>query len=53
MAQALSVGLINNDNDKSFAVEVVKSYLNYGFDYILLGMRKVEYVEQLCHQFVT
>jgi aryl-alcohol dehydrogenase-like predicted oxidoreductase len=50
-AQALSVGLITNEIEKPFSVEIIESYLNYGFDYVLLGMRKVEYVEQVSHFF--
>ena len=50
-AQAISVGLLTNETDRPFAIEIIESYLNYGFDYVLLGMRKVEYVEQVSHLF--
>lgn len=50
-SQAANVGLISNETSQPFAVEVIESYLNYGFDFVLLGMRKVEYVNQVSHLF--
>lgn len=49
--QASSVGLIPERSDRLFAVDVLETYLNYGFDYVLLGMRKPEYVHQVSHLF--
>lgn len=49
--QASDVGLIPVENDRPFAVDVIEAYLNYGFDYVLLGMRKPEYVTQVAHLF--
>lgn len=49
--QASSVGLIPERSDRLFAVDVLETYLNYGFDYVLLGMRKPEYVRQVSHLF--
>lgn len=49
--QASSVGLIPIKTDQAFAVDVIETYLNYGFDFILLGMRKPEYVHQVSHLF--
>jgi aryl-alcohol dehydrogenase-like predicted oxidoreductase len=51
--QAAEVGLIDSDTGKPFAVDVIESYLNYGFDYVLLGMKKTEYVKQVQHLFHT
>lgn len=45
--QAISVGLIEEISDRDFAKEVVSTYLNYGIDYVLVGMKKPEYVDQL------
>jgi hypothetical protein len=45
--QAISVGLIDEINEKNFAKEVISTYLNYGIDYVLVGMKKPEYVDQL------
>ena len=50
-SQAEKVGLISDEKDRPFAVVVIESYLNYGFDFVLLGMRKVEYVDQVSHLF--
>ena len=45
--QALEVGLLNPIDDSQFAKEVIETYLSYGIDYVLVGMRKVDYVDQL------
>ena len=45
--QAISVGLIEEINERDFAKEVIATYLNYGIDYVLVGMKKTEYVDQL------
>jgi aryl-alcohol dehydrogenase-like predicted oxidoreductase len=50
-AQAASVGLIEKETTQVLAVEVIETYLNYGFDFVLLGMKKVEYVNQVSHLF--
>jgi aryl-alcohol dehydrogenase-like predicted oxidoreductase len=50
-SQAESVGLIPADSDKPFSVDVIETYLSYGLDYVLLGMKKVEYVDQVKHLF--
>lgn len=49
--QAQQVGLLPEDPDKKFSVMAVETYLDYGFDYILVGMRKPSYVEELSHLF--
>ncbi|MFA6235708.1 MAG: aldo/keto reductase [Bacteriovorax sp.] len=49
--QAASVGLIPSESERPFAVDVLETYLNYGFDYVLLGMKKPEYVNQVKHLF--
>lgn len=49
--QARSVGLLPDDSDKPFAVDVIETYLSYGIDYVLLGMKKPEYVDQVKHLF--
>ncbi|MGZ3809646.1 MAG: hypothetical protein ACXVCE_16310, partial [Bacteriovorax sp.] len=50
-SQAESVGLIPIQTGQLFAVDVIETYLNYGIDYVLLGMTKVEYVNQVKHLF--
>lgn len=45
--QAISVGIIQEIGKEDFAKEVIETYLNYGIDYVLVGMRKPEYVDQL------
>ena len=49
--QAETVGLLPRTNELPFAVNVIEAYLNYGIDYVLLGMKKIEYVEQVSHLF--
>lgn len=49
--QAQQVGLLPIDDNKSFAVMAVETYLDYGFDYVLIGMKKPEYVDQMKHLF--
>ncbi len=49
--QAQQVGLLPEDNSKVFSVMAVETYLDYGFDYVLVGMRKPEYVNQMKHLF--
>lgn len=49
--QAISVGLLPNEENKAFAVMAVETYLDYGFDYVLVGMKKPEYVDQMKHLF--
>lgn len=50
-SQAENVGLIAKGSDQPMAVDVIETYLNYGFDYVLLGMKKIEYVEQASRFF--
>lgn len=45
--RAISVGLIQEISAKDFALEVIETYLNYGIDYVLVGMKKTEYIDQL------
>ncbi len=45
--QAVSVGLLPEGDERPFAVMAVETYLDYGFDYVLVGMRKPEYVDQM------
>lgn len=49
--QASDVGLIDGESKKLFSVDIIESYLNYGFDYVLLGMKNIEYVKQVQHLF--
>lgn len=49
--QAIGVGLLPAETDRPFSVEVIKAYLDYGIDYVLLGMKKIEYVNQVSHLF--
>ena len=49
--QATQVGLLPIEEDKPFATMAVETYLDYGFDYVLVGMKKPEYVDQLKHLF--
>jgi aryl-alcohol dehydrogenase-like predicted oxidoreductase len=45
--QATEVGLLPDLADRPFAVMAVETYLDYGFDYVLVGIRKPEYVDQM------
>ena len=49
--QAQQVGLLPDDEDRPFATMAIETYLDYGFDYVLVGMKKPEYVDQLKHLF--
>lgn len=49
--QAQQVGLLPEEDGKPFAVMAVETYLDYGFDYVLVGMKKPEYVDQMKHLF--
>ncbi len=50
-AQAESVGLIPSQTGQVFSVDVIEAYLNYGIDFVLLGMKTVEYVDQVSQFF--
>jgi aryl-alcohol dehydrogenase-like predicted oxidoreductase len=50
-AQAEQVGLLPENADKPFATMAIETYLDYGFDYVLVGMKKPEYVDQLKELF--
>ncbi len=45
--QAKSVGLIAQENNRDFALEVIQIYLDYGIDFVLVGMKNPLYVDQL------
>lgn len=49
--QAQQAGLLPSEEDRPFATMAIETYLDYGFDYVLVGMRKPEYVDQLKHLF--
>ena len=49
--QANALGLLRMDSNASFAVVAVETYLEYGFDYVLVGMKKKKYVEEMAHLF--
>ena len=49
--QAQQVGLLPDEENRPFATMAIETYLDYGFDYVLVGMRKPEYVDQLKHLF--
>ncbi len=49
--QAQDVGLLPLNVEKPFAVMAIETYLDYGFDYVLVGMKKPEYIDQLKHLF--
>lgn len=44
--QAQSMGLLPDSNDP-LTVKAIKAYYSYGVDYVLVGMRKAHYVEEL------
>lgn len=46
-SQAQQVGLLPENSDQPFATMAIETYLDYGFDYVLVGMKKPEYVDQL------
>ncbi len=49
--QAQEVGLLPLDSNEAFSTMAIETYLDYGFDYVLVGMKKPEYVNQLKHLF--
>jgi hypothetical protein len=49
--QACNVGLLPLESESLFAVQVIEAYLDYGIDYVLLGMKNEEYVRQVSHLF--
>lgn len=49
--QAQQVGLLPDGEERPFATMAIETYLDYGFDYVLVGMKKPEYVDQLKHLF--
>lgn len=49
--QAQKAGLIPEHSTKVFSVEVIETYLSYGIDFVLLGMRRPEYIDQVKHLF--
>ena len=49
--QAQKMGLLPDNIDKPFATMAIETYLDYGFDYVLVGMKKPEYVDQLKELF--
>ena len=49
--QAQEVGLLPLNEEIPFSVMAIETYLDYGFDYVLVGMKKPEYVDQLKHLF--
>ena len=49
--QAQDVGLLPEASDRPFATMAIETYLDYGFDYVLVGMKNPEYVDQLKHLF--
>lgn len=46
-SKALEHQLVQEISANDFAQEVLLSYLNYGIDWVLVGMKKPEYVDQL------
>ena len=46
-SQAQQVGLLPEGDETPFAKMAIETYLDYGFDYVLVGMKKPEYVDQL------
>ena len=49
--QAQNVGLIPAHSTQGFSVDVIETYLNYGIDFVLLGMKSTQYVDQVSHLF--
>ncbi len=49
--QATDVGLLPVETGHPFAVDVIETYLSYGVDFVLLGMKKTEYVNQVSFLF--
>lgn len=49
--QAQQIGLLPEGEERPFATMAIETYLDYGFDYVLVGMKKPEYVDQLKHLF--
>ena len=49
--QAAEIGLLSLESGHPFAVDVLETYLSYGIDFVLLGMKKTEYVNQVSFLF--
>lgn len=49
--QAKKLGLLPESNAQSFAAECLETYIDYGIDYVLVGMRRAEYVTSLKYLF--
>ena len=49
--QAQEIGLLPIEDNNPFSVMAIETYLDYGFDYVLIGMKKPEYVDQMKHLF--
>lgn len=49
--QAQDVGLLPESSSQPFSTMAIETYLDYGFDTVLVGMKKTEYVSQLKHLF--
>lgn len=50
-SQAKMFGLLPESNTQDFAVECIETYLDYGLDFVLVGMKRAEYVISLKHLF--
>lgn len=49
--QAAEIGLLPLESSYPLAVDVINTYLSYGIDFVLLGMKKIEYVNQVSFLF--
>lgn len=49
--QAMSFGLLQETNSQDFALDCIQTYLDYGLDYVLVGMKRAEYVQSLKQLF--
>jgi aryl-alcohol dehydrogenase-like predicted oxidoreductase len=49
--EAISKELIEETDPSMYAVKTVETYLKYGVDFCLVGMKEANYVKQLAHLF--
>lgn len=50
-ADAVRLNLLPTSSTKKFSVDVIETYLDYGIDWVLVGMREKHYIDQLKHLF--
>jgi hypothetical protein len=49
--EAVNKGILPNKPEKDLVVLACETYSKWDVDYIALGMKRIHYVDQLCHFF--